>query len=105
MLSMREIINAVIDAEINTKEKAAALISQEAAELAAHYGKPVEEMRAILLSNIGYCTGYLDHAAADRVLELFETEHPIFGKTHPSAEDAFRMGQEYAAKRMKEKLV
>jgi hypothetical protein len=101
---MCEIVSSIIDGEINTKEQAAALVAHEAAEMAAFYGKPIEEMKAVLLSNIGYTTGYMTHAQADQVLELFDTEHPIFGKTHPSAEEAYRMGLEYgeAAKKRSE---
>jgi hypothetical protein len=89
---MREIMNLVVDGEINTKQQAAALVAEEAAEMAQLCGKSADEWREILLANIGYCTGYYDNATADRIMELFETEHPIFGKTHPSPEEAFRLG-------------
>jgi hypothetical protein len=102
MRSMAEIMGLIVDGKINTKEEAAAFVTAEAAEMAEFYGKPLEEMRATLLSNIGYCTGYLDHDAADRILEMFETEHPIFGKGHPTAEEAYALGIEYG-KRSREK--
>jgi hypothetical protein len=103
---MDDIVKAIIDGKINTKEQAAALVAEEAAEMATFYGKPIEEARAILLSNIGYVTGYMSHAQADHVMELFDTEHPIFGKTHPSPEEALRKGMEMgeaAKKRSEEK--
>jgi hypothetical protein len=99
---MFEIMSLVVDAQINTKEKAAALVEQEAAEMAEAYRWSIEAAKAKLLADIGYCTGYYDNATADRVMDLFETEHPIFGKTHPSAEEALRMGMEYGRKSFEE---
>jgi predicted membrane-bound dolichyl-phosphate-mannose-protein mannosyltransferase len=32
------------------------------------------------LSNIGYCAGYYNHKTAQRILKIFNAEHPIFGK-------------------------
>lgn len=103
MLSMRDIMALVVDQEINTKDKAAALVDAEAAEAAEFYKMPIEDARANLLANIGYCTGYYDNATADRILDLFETEHPIFGRTHPTPEEAWAKGLEMGAKsKMKE---
>ena len=99
MRSMCQIINLVIDGEIHTKQAAAALVEEEAQEAAEFYKMPLEEARTKLLHNIGYVTGYLSHQQADNVMELFNTEHPVFGRKHPSVEDAFRMGQEYAQRR------
>lgn len=104
MRSMNQIINLVIDREITTKEQAYALVEQEAAEAAEFYKRSVEESRAILLENIGYVTGYLSHQQADNVLEIFQTTHPVFGRTHPTPEEAFRMGLEWGERsRKKEK--
>jgi hypothetical protein len=97
---MLQIINLAIDGEITTKEQAAALVEAEATEAAAFYSMSREEARCKLLDNIGYVTGYLSHKAADHIMELFDTQHPVFGRQHPSAEEAFRMGQEYAQKRI-----
>jgi glutamate synthase domain-containing protein 3 len=101
---MHDIVCFIVDGEINTKDQAAALVAKEAEEMAQVYDLTVEEARKRLLANIGYVTGYFDHATADKVFEIFETEHPIFGKTHPSAEDAYRMGMEHyeALKKKKE---
>jgi hypothetical protein len=38
-----------------------------------------EQARQIVLSNIGYMTGYGDRTEAKRLLELFGARHPIFG--------------------------
>jgi hypothetical protein len=99
MRSMWEIINLAVDGVITTKEQAAALVAHEAAEISATCKIGVDEAKARLLEQIGYVTGYFSHKQADRIMELFDTQHPIFGRQHPSAEDAFRMGQEYAQKR------
>lgn len=42
--------------------------------------------------NIGYIAGYFSVEKADQIYDWFGVEHPIFGVTHPSAEDAFRAG-------------
>jgi hypothetical protein len=91
---MCEIIGAIVDAEINTKEKAAALVEQEAIEMAEAYRWSIEAAKAKLLVDIGYATGYLSHAQADRIFELFDTEHPVWGRSHPSQEEILRMGIE-----------
>ena|SRR6202035_842593 len=37
---------------------------------------PIEVWRDKALENIGFMTGYMDRAEANRILDLFETEHP-----------------------------
>jgi hypothetical protein len=85
MRSMLQIINLVVDGEITTSEQADALVETEAAEAAEFYNQPIEEARTKLLHNIGYVTGYLSHKAADHVMELFNTEHPVFGTATPNS--------------------
>jgi hypothetical protein len=102
MRSMLQILNLVQDGEISTKEQAAALVAEEAAENAVVLKITEEEARATLLANIGYVTGYLSHKQADNVMELFNTQHPIFGRTHPTAEEALRLRMEYG-KRSRER--
>jgi len=97
MRSMRDIMCAVVDGEINTKEQASALVTEESLEVAAAQRISIEAARTLVLHNIGYCTGYYDHASADKIMELFETEHPIFGKTHPTPEEAWAKGLEMGA--------
>ena len=99
MRSMNGILNLVLDQQITTKEQAAALVAEEVAEMVAHYELSEEEARKRLLGNIGYVTGYLSHKQADNVMELFDTEHPFFGRQHPTAEEALRMGYEYAQRK------
>ena len=101
MRSMNEIINLVIDGKVTTKAQAAALVEQEAAEAADFYKMSAKKARANLLHNIGYWTGYLDLKRADEIMDLFDTQHPIFGRSHPTAEEALRMGMEFGAKAAK----
>jgi hypothetical protein len=95
MRSMSEIMSSITDGKINTKEEAAALVAEEAAAAADFYKIPVKTAAANILSNIGYFTGYFDHATADRIMDLFDCEHPVFGRNHPTAEEAWRIGLEY----------
>lgn len=104
MRSMLGILNLVQDGQITTKEQAAALVAEEVAEMVERYNVSAEEAKKTLLSNIGYVTKYLSHKQADNVMDLFETEHPAYGRQHPSAEEAYRLGHEYAERRMKENL-
>ena len=53
-----------------------------------------EEALTIEKENVGYYSGYCAHDVADRIMELYDCEHPFFGRSHPTAEEAFRMGQE-----------
>lgn len=55
----------------------------------------------LLRSNIGYLTGYLGPTEGMRLLELFETEHPIFGKTRPTSDEAFKIGLEMGSRMYK----
>jgi hypothetical protein len=48
-----------------------------------------------ILSNIGYMTGYMDAKTSDRVMDLFETEHPFFGREHPDPRLALSMGKRW----------
>jgi hypothetical protein len=101
--SMLEIVNLVVDGKITTKEQAAALVDEEVAEGVKAYKITEAQARKNLLASIGYVTGYLDHKQGDVIMELFDTEHPIFGRTHPSAEEAYAMGKQYAEKRKEER--
>ena len=46
----------------------------------------------IAKSNLGYFAGYYDSKVVKRVNELFNTKHPIFGDTIPTAQQAFDCG-------------
>ncbi|MDR1626999.1 MAG: hypothetical protein LBT33_10720 [Spirochaetia bacterium] len=53
--------------------------------------------------NIGYFSGYYDTETMKRVHEVFDTEHPIFGKKEPTPEEAFTAGKNLAAGGMPQK--
>ena len=61
-------------------------------------GKSRQEAEKIERSNLGYYAGYYDHETMARVNRLFHTQHPIFGKTIPTAEEAFEAGRKNAIK-------
>jgi hypothetical protein len=75
-----------------TQEQAAAAVDIEVEEMVRQLGYDEKEARRILLTNIGYFAGYYPNDLADRVYGLFQTQHPIFGLTHPTAEEAFKAG-------------
>jgi hypothetical protein len=66
-------------------------------EKAEFVGK-VSELGRVALDNIGYCSGYYNIDTAKKILKLFKTHHPIFGKEWPDKpimpEEAFRLGME-----------
>lgn len=76
---------------IELVEKALTLTGEEQRELV----QALLDLGPHARENIGYLSGYFPREKADRILELFGTEHPVFGKAHPSPEEAFRMGQEW----------
>jgi hypothetical protein len=76
MNAMQEIVNT------GTKEDAA-----EFMKMARTEGEYASE-------NIGYLTGYFDHKTADKMMEWFDVSHPIFGRGHPSPEEALKKGLE-----------
>ena len=41
------------------------------------------------LSNVGYFAGYYDYKTRNRVSKWIGAEHPIFGKTKPTAKQAY----------------
>jgi len=54
--------------------------------------KPMPKSIQIVGSNLGYYAGYYDGETAQRVMRLFNCEHPIFGKKRPDAKEAFNAG-------------
>ena len=51
-----------------------------------------ELVRRTLRDNLGYYAGYYDDETRARVERLFSCEHPVFGRTVPSACTAFEAG-------------
>lgn len=48
----------------------------------------------IAKSNLGYFAGYYSPDVREKILQLFNAPHPIFGTTQPTPEEAFRKGVE-----------
>jgi hypothetical protein len=60
-----------------TKEKARVIVETEAQRyLARTPWVPIEVWIETALDHIGFLTGYLERPEANRILDLFETEHP-----------------------------
>jgi hypothetical protein len=100
MMSVPELIKAALAA--GTKEATNDLITLQVGEMMLVLGYTPEEARRLVLANVGYYTGYLEYEKADKVMELFETEHPVWGKTHPTPEEIARLGREYGERRRRE---
>jgi hypothetical protein len=54
-------------------------------------GKEVDAV-GIAKSNLGYWAGYYDPETYARVMDLFDTSHPFFGKKWPTPQNAFATG-------------
>jgi hypothetical protein len=84
MISIAEMVRRA-GADGFTRDDARAMVDARVEEMVTTLGDLTpEEARRQTLVNIGYWTGYLDSSTADRIMELFETEHPIWGRTHPT---------------------
>lgn len=73
---------------MNLMDKALTLEGAEQKELVEALLARGEHAR----ENLGYLTGYFDRERAHKLLTLFDTEHPVFGRRDPSAEEAFQAG-------------
>lgn len=91
-MTQREMIEDAL--HNGTRERARQLVDLQVAEMIDVLGYDEAEARRVTLVNIGYYCGYLSNETADKVMDLFETEHPVFGRTHPTPEEAFRLGRE-----------
>lgn len=96
MRSISDILNLAKDGVITTKEQAAAIIEEEVTARMSIALSEEEEARSIIKANIGYCTGYMTPEQADKINDLFNTEHPVWGRSHPTPKQALRLGIEYA---------
>ena len=52
----------------------------------------------VAMSNIGYCSGYYSNERMARIQDIFNASHPVFGRTIPSAKEAFEAGIEAGKK-------
>jgi len=53
-----------------------------------------DECERVVKENLGYYAGHYNRETQVRVNRLFETMHPVFGNKQPTAEEAFRAGQD-----------
>jgi hypothetical protein len=94
---------------IQTKEEAKSLLQQMAKiyEEILYYKADRALTEAKL--DIGYFGGYFPHSKREAMEELFDVEHPLFGrfsKVGPvDPKEAFRLGMTAGKDRRKEKLV
>ena len=102
MLSLMQLVTKVEDPNF-TREQAKQLVDERVQEMVTILNMDPEEARRRTLSNLGYCAGYYSTATADRVYDLFETEHPVFGKDHPAPDEALRRGYEMAQRTKEER--
>ena len=92
---MEKLMDAILACQ--TSAAAQSLLQTLVAEACAQDKKAdPAQLRNHVLGNIGYLSGYVDEKNADRILELFQTEHPFFGRSHPSDCEAFAWGRRYA---------
>lgn len=99
MMMLREIMEKVSAGM--TKAEAAEIVESQVQEIIALGYDTPEEARRRVLQNIGYFAGYYSASIQDKTYDLFETEHPIFGRTHPTPAEALRRGMELGAKARK----
>lgn len=71
-----------------------ALVALESPEEAQEFMRAYSAHTIHASQNVGYISGYYDdHATRARIQEWCQTVHPIFGRSTPTAEEAFEMGK------------
>jgi hypothetical protein len=104
MRSLEQIMN-LAQAEDFTKDKAAAIVKDQVEEMVTVLHYTEADAKAMLLHNLGYYAGYYTHAQADRVYEMFETEHPLWGRRHPTTEEILQMGIELGKRSTEKRML
>lgn len=86
---------AVKIAKSQDREKAKKFL-QAHADALAEKGKltPGQDPFEVAASNIGYWAGYMDRETMELMWEIFDVDHPMFGRKVPTAIEAFEMGVE-----------
>ena len=74
-------------AEDFTQANAEALIKEQVDEMVSVLHYEPSEARRIMLNNIGYYAAYYPDAIRDKVYQMFDTQHPKWGKTAPPPTD------------------
>jgi hypothetical protein len=103
MRSISEILNLVVDGVVTTKAQATAILEEEVTARMNIAGLKAKEARRNLLEAIGFSTTFLSHEHGDKVMQLFDTEHPVWGRTHPTPEQALRLAEADAAVKRQQK--
>ncbi|MEM7813265.1 MAG: hypothetical protein AAF532_17450 [Planctomycetota bacterium] len=63
------------------------------------FGKSREEAERIERTNLGYYAGYGSHETRERVEDLFDCQHPVFGSAAngpPTVDEAVAAGRQMA---------
>ena len=84
---------------------AVSMTPEEAPEFAAAYTAEIrekqqcsqEEAERIMSSNLGYFAGYYDAEVGEKIYQLYGAAHPVFGRSTPTPQQAFEMGQKAGA--------
>lgn len=78
--------------DVTTDAEAALYLDHFVAWAVRVHGEDPGMARANFLHSVGYWTGYCDNETADRVMKVFKTSHPIFGRRHPTVSEALDAG-------------
>ena len=70
-----------------------ALCALESRDEAQEFMKAYSAVNVHAYVNVGYISGYYDSETMLRIQDWCETAHPVFGRTAPTPEEAFSMGQ------------
>lgn len=105
ILTYGEALSPIV--EIKTEEEARQYLHDYAVFIQKYLDKKPDPKgrTAIQIAkiNIGYFSGYYDSETNKRVQELFNTAHPIFGRTEPTPEKALVAGKRFAEGKTKER--
>jgi hypothetical protein len=83
--------------QVTTPEQAVAFVDSEAKRLCEEEERTdYANVRGIVLSNIGYFSGYYEPKRMAEIQQLFNTSHPIFGRYAPTPDEAFEAGTKVA---------
>jgi hypothetical protein len=66
------------------------------AKKAHEFMKAYSSVNPHAYSNVGYLAGYYGEETRKRIYDWFQTAHPIFGTSTPTADEALRAGQQLA---------
>jgi hypothetical protein len=82
--------------KIKTKEEAKQYLDDYISHIMKETGKDYNYASRTAKDNLGYYAGYYNETTNLRIQELFEVEHPIFGKGIPTPEEAWEAGKKWS---------